>query len=202
MLVRIAALIAFLFSATSYASNHESALTGLQGATVAIIEAVTEDREKLDADRELLYSTVRGIVDPHFDFQRMSRLALGKWWRKASDGEKVEFERLFSDLIVRTYSTAVLNYTDQDIKWKLGNADPKGKVKVSVVIVDSNGVPIDVVFFLAKSKRYHGFRVYDVHIEGISIVLTYRSSFNEVARNRKVSGVIRSLQEKSDSASK
>jgi len=202
MLARIAFLIAFLVSAPSYASSHESALTGLQGATVAIIEAVTENREALDADRQLLYSTVRGIVDPHFDFQRMSRLALGKWWKKASDAEKVEFERLFSELIVRTYSTAVLNYTDQDIKWKLGNADPKGKVKVSVKVFDSNGTPIDVVFFLAKSKRYHGFRVYDVHIEGISIVLTYRSTFNEQARNSKVAGVIRGLQKKSDTESK
>lgn len=196
MFARIAVLIAFLFSTTSYADNHGSALTDLQEATEALITAVTENREEMTKDRRVLNLTVRGIAEPHFDFRRMSGLALGKWWRKATDVEKEQFEKEFSTLIMRTYATAILGYTNQDIKWKLGEPDQKGRVKVSAKITDQNGVVIDVEFKMAKSKRYDGWRMYDVTIEGISIVLTYRSTFNDEARNTGVSGVINSLVKK------
>lgn len=196
MFARIAVLIAFLFSTTSYADSHESALTGLQDATEALILSVNENREEMTKDRRVLHLTVRGIVEPYFDFRRMSGLTLGKWWRKATDTEKEQFEKEFSTLIVRTYSTAILGYSDQEIKWKLGEPNKKGKLKVSAKITDKNGVVIDVVFKMAKSKRYEGWRAYDVTIEGISIVMTYRSTFNDEARVSGVSGVIDTLVKK------
>lgn len=196
MFARIVVLTAFLFSATSYADNHESALTDLQEATEALIEAITENREEMTKDRRFLHLTVGGIARPHFDFRRMTGLALGKWWRKANDAQKEQVEKEFSDLIIKTYATAVLGYTNQDIKWKLGKPDNKGRVKVSANITDQNGVIIDVVFKMAKSKRYEGWRVYDVTIEGISIILTYRSTFNEEARGTGVDGIIESLKKK------
>jgi phospholipid transport system substrate-binding protein len=195
MFARIAFLIAFIFSTTSYAEHHESALTDLQEATEALIAAVTKNREEMTKDRRVLHLTVNGIARPHFDFKRMSGLALGKWWRRATDLQKEQFEREFSDLVIRTYATAVLGYTDQDIKWHLSDPDKK-KVKVSAKITDQNGIVIDVVFKMAKSKRYEGWRVFDVTIEGISIVLTYRSTFNEEARVSGVGGVIESLKTK------
>lgn len=195
MYARIAVLIALLFSAPTYADNHASALTDLQEATEALIAAVTENREELTKDRRVLHLTVNGIARPHFDFKRMSGLALGKWWRRATDLQKEQFEREFSDLVIRTYATAVLGYTNQDIKWHLGDIVKK-KVKVSAKITDNNGVVIDVVFKMAKSKRYDGWRVYDVTIEGISIILTYRSTFNEEARVSGVAGIIDGLKKK------
>ena len=195
MYARIAVLIAFLFSVPSYADHHESALTDLQEATEALITAVTENREEMTKDRRVLHLTVNGIARPHFDFRRMSALALGKWWRKATDTEKEQFEKEFSDLVIRTYSTAILEYTNQNIKWNLSNPVKK-KVKVAAKITDKNGTVIDVVFRMAQSKRYDGWRVYDVTIEGISIILTYRSTFNETARVSGVAGVIDVLKTK------
>jgi len=196
MFARVAVLIAFLFSATSYADNHESALTDLQEATETLITAVTENREEMTRDRRVLHLTVNGIARSHFDFRRMSGLSLGKWWRKATDVQREQFEKEFSTLIISTYATAILGYTNQDIKWKLGEPDKKGKVKISAKITDQNGVVIDVVFKMAKSKRYEGWRVYDVTIEGISIILTYRSTFNEEGRIAGVAGIINSLKKK------
>ncbi len=198
MYARIAILISFLFSVPSYASHHESALTDLQVVTEALITTVTENREEMTNHRMVLYSTVDEIIRPTFDFRRVSGLALGKWWRKATDAQKVQFENEFSNLVIRTYATAIIGYTNHDIKWKL--SDPiKNKVKVSAKITDSNGVVVDVVFKMAQSKRYEGWRIYDVTIEGISIILTYRSTFNDEAAVSGVAGVIKSIKEKNNS---
>ncbi len=201
MFLRIAAVIVFLFSTASYADNHRCALTGLQGATETLISSIAENRDEMREDREHLNRMVREIINPLFDFRRMSGLAMGKLWRKATDAEREKFEKEFSILIVRTYATSVMEYTNQDIVWKL--RDPvNNKVKVTAKIKDQNGVVVDITFKLAKSKRYEGWRVYDVEIEGISIILTHRAAFADMARSVGVSGIINELEQKNNKLSK
>lgn len=196
MLARIAVLIAFLFSTTLYANNHTEALTGLQNATETILKEVSENRETFTNDRVLLFNVVNDIVREQFDLERMSRLAMGKLWRRASENEKTTFIDQFSILIVKTYSTTALNYTNQDISWRIGTEDNHGRITVTAKVKNDDGISIQIQFKMAKSNRYEGWRAYDVSIEGISIVMGYRSVFADQERKIGISGIIDELYEK------
>ncbi len=202
MLARIIVVVAFLFTTTLYADDHENALTGLQEATEVLIAEVTSNRNDIRNDRHRWYRIVNNTIVKNFDFKRMSGLALGKISRRATDAEKVQFEEEFTALIVRTYSTAILSYTNQNIAWKTSAMDSKGRITVTATITNENDAHVEIKFKMAKSKRYAGWRAYDVVIEGVSIILGYRSIFSEQEKSIGISGIITEIRNKNEAAYK
>ena len=132
----------------------------------------------------------------------MSKLALGKNWRKASPEQRERFIEEFRLLLVRTYTTAMLEYSDEEIVFLTFRDDlAKKKVKVRMEILQAGGpsIPMALSMYLNKQDAW---KVYDVKIDGISLVTNYRSTFateirkggvallidNLAARNAKVKG--------------
>jgi len=161
--------------------------------TEQVLAEVTAKKQELTDNPGRIYPLVDGILLPRFDFYQISRLVLGKHWKQASNTEKKSFIKEFRELLVRTYATALLSYSGQEIKYPPMESKPgakKVKVKTKVNNQGAGAVPIDYSLYLNKDE----WKVYDVIIDGVSLVSTYRTNFNSEIRRNKLSGLISNIK--------
>ena len=161
-----------------------------------MIAELRQHRSELEADPRLIYGFVEEIVLPRFDFDLISRYALGKHWRTASAEQREAFVSNFRNLMVRTYAHTLLNYSDQEIRYlpvRSGGNDKRVVVATKVSAAGASAIPIDYKLYTADGTTW---RVYDVEIDGVSLVSTYRSNFDSQIRRVGVDGVIQWLAER------
>ena len=164
--------------------------------TDQVLGELSANYDAMLADQSLLYNMVDAIVLPHFDFERMSKLVLGKYWKKVSDAQREEFVEEFKALLVRTYATALFEYTDQEIVYKPYRAKEGAKrVLVKTAIVPSDGPKIPIDYALSRGKD-DAWRVYDIRIDEISMVTNYRSSYGKIIESRGMDSLIALLGRK------
>jgi phospholipid transport system substrate-binding protein len=160
-----------------------------------VLQTLREQRETLQNDPKHVYTIIDEKILPRIDFQYMARLVLGKYWRQASDEQKQVFEREFRLLIVRTYATALLEYSEETIEYPATHMRPDADdVTVQTVIKQPGGVPIPVNYSLHLTDAGN-WKVYDMIIDGISLVSNYRSSFASEIRRSSVQDLIQQLIE-------
>ncbi len=199
-LVVTAALLLSLFAmpAVVYADEVVVPQRLVQDATEKMLQSLKDNKEQLAEDSSIIYGLVQEIIMPNFDFDKMSKLALGKNWRKASAEQRVRFTEEFRLLLVRTYSTAMLEYSDEKIKFIpfRGNVAKK-KVKVKMEILQAGGpsIPMTLSMYLNKEEAW---KVYDVKIDGISLVTNYRSTFATEIRNGGMDKLIDRLAKRNE----
>lgn len=149
----------------------------------------------ITAEPERLYGLVDDIVLPHFDFVRMARWVLGKHWRKATPAQQQRFVDEFRTLLVRTYGTALLDYTNLTIRYlPLRMAKGSEDVTVRTEVVKPGGQPIPISY--SMFRREDGWKVYDVTIDGISLVSNYRAEFSALIGSAGMDGLIQRLVER------
>ena len=160
-----------------------------------VLEIVKKDKDIQAGDRKKLLDLVETRILPHFDFTRITRLAVGKNWRAATPEQQQTLVKEFRTLLVRTYSTALKSYKDQTYEVKA--ADIKGDdATVKVEINQPGGQPIMIDYSLEKTPQ--GWKVYDVVVAGISLVTNYRSSFNNEINHSGIDGLIKTLMDKNE----
>ncbi len=174
-----------------------------EGAPDALIKQVTEevlsivrqDKDIQNGSTRKAIELVEAKVLPHFNFQRMTALAMGRDWNKADPEQKKRLSEEFKTLLVRTYSNALTGYRDQTIRYKptrmQGDATD---VVVKTEIHQSGGKPIQLDYSLEKQQE--GWKVYDVIVAGVSLVTNYRDTFNQEVRANGVDGLIQMLVNK------
>ncbi len=194
----IAVLLGFAFTAWSAAARAEvhPAQALLEEKTEYFRMLLQKDRDAFEADPSLLRDLIKDEVLPHFDFQTMSKRVLGKHWRKASDEQRGAFVKQFRSLLVRTYSTSLLEYADLPIEYldtQERDDGAKAKVMAAVQLSDGKNVPID--YELYKKSEW---KVYDVAINGVSLVINYRSSFASEIRKNTLDGLIATLSQRNE----
>ena len=163
---------------------------------VAIIKA---DKAMQGGNPQKLHQLVEEKVIPHFNFARMTRLALGRNWAQASDAQKEALTREFQTLLVRTYSTSLSQYRNQtiDVKpAKLAAADKETMVRTVVNQSGGQAIPIDY----GMERTDTGWKVYDVVVDGVSLVTTYRGSFNDQIQKSGVDGLVKTLTDRNRSS--
>jgi len=146
-------------------------------------------------DTDKLYAMVYEHILPHFDFRAMSKLVLARNWRGASEDQRTRFAGEFRDLLVRTYATALLNYTDEEIIMMPFRASPGDKrVEVKTEVKRSSGGPnIPLYYRFYKKDEKAEWKVYDVSIDGISMVTNYRSVYADKIRKQGLDALIASM---------
>lgn len=171
--------------------------------TDKVIAELTANREELKKDHARLYAMVDEIVFPHFDFQRMSKSVLGRrYWTKASDAQRKEFVNQFQTLLVRTYATALFEYSGQEIKYKPLRMKPdQSNVMIRSEITRDSGAAIPLNYRLGKSSA-SDWKVYDVAISGSSLVKTYQTSYRRIIRDKGIQALIDMLVEKNSKTKK
>jgi len=164
--------------------------------TDKVLSELRTNHNALQADVNRLYQIVEDIVLPHFDFKRMSKLVLGKHWKKASGVQRQKFEREFKALLVRTYATALFEYTDQEIIYRpYRPKEGSSRVVVKTELVPSDGPMIPIDYALSKAAD-DVWRVFDVRIDEISMVANYRNSYGKLIESRGMDKLIESLRRK------
>lgn len=145
---------------------------------------------------------VDGIIEPHVDFDRVSMLILGKYWKTATPEQRERFKKEFRTLLVRTYTTAFTEYASWKIRYLPLQMKPEDrKVMVRTEILQAGAQPVAVNYRMVFTKN--DWKVYDVLIEGISLLQNYRSSFtDEVARTGSLDQLISHLAERNATAMK
>ncbi len=162
--------------------------------TNQILHLIETKHAKYAHDRAALYAMVDHRIVPYFDFRRMSRWVLARYWRTAKPAQRAAFTTQFRDLLVRTYATALLSYSGQRISYLPYRHNPHSRhAVVKSVIVQNNGsanVPLDYMFVHKKI----GWKVYDVTIDGVSLVTNYRSVYGRKIREHGLSALIANMK--------
>ena len=161
--------------------------------TDEIVAQIRKDKSLVSNARKLL-EMVDTVVLPHFNFNRMTMLAVGRGWRDATPAHREQLVQQFRTLLVRTYSTALEQYSSQTIEVRPANVKPADtETTVRMLINQPGGQPIVMEYRMEKSPS--GWKVYDVLVEGVSIVTTYRSTFSAEISKGGIEGLIKTMAE-------
>lgn len=185
-------------STTAVAENMPEPQALVKASTDKMMQSLKDNKRQLKADPDLIYGLVTEVLMPHFDFSKMAKLALGKNWRGLSEAQQSRFTDEFRLLLIRTYSTAMLEYSDEEIRFLPFRDDVKTKkVQVDMEIVQPRGPAIPMSLSLYENKNAE-WKVYDVKIDGISLVTNYRSTFATEIRNDGINKLIERLASKNE----
>ncbi|MBI3546694.1 MAG: ABC transporter substrate-binding protein [Gammaproteobacteria bacterium] len=160
--------------------------------TDKIVALLKTNKNAYVKDNSKLYAMVDEHVLPHFDFRAMSRTVLGRNWREASEEQRARFTTEFRNLLVRTYATALLKYNDEKIVYlpfKLTPDDRTALVKSEVRRSDGPPIAINYSFY----NTSNGWKVYDISVEGASLVTTYQSTYASRMQKEGLDGLIKTL---------
>ena len=181
------------------ASAQEMAPDALvKSVTEEVLDIVRKDKDIQSGDHKKAIDLVEVKVLPHFNFARMTQLALARDWRQASASQQKTLTDEFHTLLVRTYSKALTEYKNQTVEYKPLKMQPADTdVKVRTDIKQPGGKPIQLDYYLEKQGA--AWKVYDIEVGGISLITNYRESFAAEVRNGGIDGLIKSLQAKNKS---
>ena len=162
-----------------------------------VIAILKKDKELRSGNQTKVYQLVEAKILPHFDFNRMTQLALGKNWPRATAKQKQELVTEFRNLLVRTYSGSLTEFTNQTVEFKPLTLKPDDTdVTVRSEIRQPGGQPIPINYSMYKTD--FGWKVYDVTIDSVSLVTNYRASFSNTIRQSGIDGLIKTLADQSD----
>jgi phospholipid transport system substrate-binding protein len=165
-----------------------------------VLEIVRNDKELRSGNQKKLLELVDEKVLPHFNFEHMTKLAVGKSWRTATDEQKKQLMSEFRILLVRTYTKAFTSYRDQTVEIKPFKLDPAAtEVTIKTAIVKPGSQqPILVNYDMEKMPD--GWKVYDLTVEGVSLVTSYRGTFADRIQQVGIDGLIKTLVDKNQTA--
>lgn len=193
MLRKILAFLAALVPVVALAQEAPDVL--VKRVTDEVLAIIKADKDLQAGNPNKIAGLAEAKVLPHFDFMRMTRLAVGRNWQQATDAQKEQLVREFRTMLVRTYSTSLTAYRNQTIEvkpLKMAAADKETTVRTAVIQQGGPQIPIDY----AMEKTDSGWKVYDVVIDGASLVTTYRSTFNEQVQKGGIDGLLKTLAER------
>jgi len=162
-----------------------------------LMETFEARRDELQSDKRKLYQLVEERVVPHFEVPVIARLVLAKHWRSASDGQRTAFAEQFKRLLIRTYATALFEYTGSEKMEvrpvKIKDGDKKARVRTEVTLPGMSPVSVNYSFLLNGSRQW---KIYDINIDGISLVKNYRTSYGQLIAQNGLDYLIAELEKK------
>ncbi len=168
----------------------------VKGITDDVAAAILKDKDIQAGDVKKAADLIEAKIVPHFNFTRMARIAMARNWRSATPDQQKELTSEFKTLLVRTYSTALVNYKGQQIDYKPVRSKPDDtEVTVKSEVKQSgSSQPVSIDYDLEKADS--GWKIYDVKVGGVSLVTTYRDTFASEVREHGIDGLIKSLAAK------
>jgi phospholipid transport system substrate-binding protein len=167
--------------------------------TQEVMDAVKSDKQLAAGDKQKALKLAEEKILPHVDFDEATRIAVGRNWAQANPEQKKKLVTEFRNMLVRTYSNAIQAYEGQEMKvlpvrMKPGETD----VTVRNQFIRSGQKPVALDYSMRKTDQ--GWKIYDIVVEGISLVLTYRSEFDAVVKQEGIDGLIKRLAQKNTPA--
>ncbi len=193
--MRIAALLLSLCLALPAVAQELAPDALVRKVTEEVLAAIKSDKDLQAGDRKKSLALAEEKILPHVDFREATQIAMGKSWRQATPEQQKRLVDEFRALLVRIYSASLDIYRGQTMKvlpLRAGRDDTD--VKVRNQYIREGRPPVAVDYSMMKTPT--GWKIYDISVEGISLVLTYRSEFEAIVRIDGIEGLIKKLQEK------
>ena len=160
-----------------------------------VLDEIKTNSDTYRDDPKRVYELVDTVVLPHFDFSAMTDLALGRYKDEVNAEQRPAIVTEFRTLLVRTYSSALLEYTDQELTYlPMEGSEADGEVTVRTEIEQQGGFPIPINYTLRDGAE--GWKVIDISVDEVSLVTNYRSSFSRQIKKNGVDGLIKTLRER------
>jgi len=186
----VAALLAAAAAFPAFAQEAPDAL--VKRTSSEVLQIVRTDPKVQAGDQQRIREVIETKLLPNFDFERMTALAMGRNWNKATPEQQKLLVEQFRTLLVRTYSGALSQYKDQTIDFKPLRADPAAAdVIVRSEVIRSGQAPVQIDYGMTRTAA--GWKAYDVIVGGVSLVTNYRDEFNEQIKGGGVDGLIKTL---------
>ena len=198
-MTKVLAFLAGLAFALGAAAEQLAPDQLVQKITNEVLAAIKSDKELAAGDRQKAVKLAEEKVLPYIDFEQSTRLAVGRAWREATPEQKKRLVTEFRAMLVRTYSNAVSVYQGQTLKVlpARGKQEPEDTV-VRTQYIRAGGQPLPIEFHMRQTDK--GWKVYDIVVEGVSLVMTYRSEFDAVVKQEGIDGLIKRLAQKNTPA--
>jgi len=163
--------------------------------TEDVLTVVRQDKDIQNGNTKKAIALVETKVLPYFNFQRMTALAVGRDWNKATPEQKKRLSEEFKALLVRTYSNALTSYRTQTVVYKPSRMDGGDtSVVVRTEVVQPGSKPVNLDYTL--EKQGDSWKVYDVIVGGVSLVTNYRDTFRQEVSNKGIDGLIAMLADR------
>ena len=196
-------LAAGALSAGSAWAQDEAADVFVKRMSTEVLDVIKADKSMRGGDIGKVVTLVDTRIMPHVDFQRMTASAIGPGWRQATPEQQKRLQEEFKILLVRTYSGALSQISDQVIAMKPLRASPEDKEVVVRSEVRGSGDPIQLDYRLEKTPgQGTGWRIFNINVMGVWLVETYKSQFAQEINAKGVDGLIESLAARNKSNSK
>src|SRR3954469_13073092 len=193
-------LAAFLAAGAAQAQAQDAGAPDVlvKNVTLEVVALITKDKDIQSGSRAKLIQLIDAKVLPHFDFPAMTALATGQSWSKANADQKKRLTEEFKTLLVRTYASALSAYSTQKFDFRPLRAKPTDTdVTVNVRVIQPGAQPVPIDYSMEKTAA--GWKVYDVMVGGVSLVVNYRTEFASMVREGGIEGLIKNLQAKNHS---
>ena len=185
-----------LLSFFQTANAQEDPISVIKNTSDQLFKTLKAERATLKKDPNKVYGIVERILVPRFDFGTISQWVMGRAWREATPAQRTAFTNEFQRLLINTYAGVLLDYSDEELKVLPlpPNAAKGDEVTVRSEIISKDRPPIAINYSMIKAgKRW---MVYDVSVEGVSIVANYRSEIRELVSRNGIDGMINVLKQK------
>lgn len=165
-----------------------------------LLERLKAKSEEIKKDQSIAYAISDELIAPHIDFPRIARLVIGKYWRGASDTQREQLIAEIRELLVRSYVTAMTSYIDELVSdrnmiefqpSRYAPGDRKASVRANIALGGREPAEVDYQLYFADS-----WKIYDIRIEGVSLAITYRTSFGEQIQREGLDRLIAQLAER------
>jgi phospholipid transport system substrate-binding protein len=193
LIMPVVAVFALAFTSVAVADEAPDAL--VKRISHEVLDAAKTDKEIQSGNQKRVLDLVEAKIIPYVDFQRMTSLAAGRYWREATPEQQEKLTAEFRSLLVYTYSGAISQVKDQKIDFKPMRADAADtEVEVRTLVIQPRGEPIQLYYRLEKLPV--GWRIYDVNILGAWLVEAYKGNFASEISKGGIDGLIKTLSEK------
>jgi phospholipid transport system substrate-binding protein len=196
IVVPLGLLVALVTGPVAVAGTTTTPRATIEKVTGDVLAALQTNKDALRKDPDKVTALVTRIVDPYFDFPFMSREALGIAWRRADAQQRARFTQVFHELLIIDYADVFKRYTDQTIKLTRVRWDDTAHKRATVLSrINSPGEqPVQVDYRLYHT---HGeWKIYDVVVDGISLLINYRETFVSELQRENIDTLISRLQQK------
>lgn len=188
------ALLSFQLKAQTISQQEPTKL--VSDLSSFIVKALNEKRLEFEANPAKVKQFAHQYVLPYVDTEKMARYALGKNWRTASSAQQSAFTKAFTDNLIRSYSQSFLDLKVDSVEVAKAVMDRRGRATVSSTVYQQQGKPANVLYRVYQDKTSQKWYLYDVVIENVSMLLSYRSVYSSAVASKGLDNVIAELEQK------
>ncbi|HET7854045.1 MAG TPA: ABC transporter substrate-binding protein [Candidatus Methylomirabilis sp.] len=185
---------ALVLASVSFAQ--EGATAQVKGTIDKVLEILRDPALKAPDKAEARRKKLKEVIYPRFDFSEMAKRTLGMHWRNRTPKEREEFVSLFADLLEQSYYKKLESYTDEEILYTKEQLDEKFGVVATKIVSQKENIDIPIEYKLLRHDAK--WLVYDVVIEGVSMVSNYRSQFNRIIETSSYAELVKRMRVKQE----